>query len=107
MRAPVADTEKDERRARFELLPPGRYRLPIERRRRGAANERFQVAQREDPRPGIVEQRGDPLVIVAALADAIERVAGEAVNLFHDRADSSCPCYLRASDEVGPQRLRG
>ena len=32
---------------------------------------------------GSAEQRGDPLRVVPALADAVERVAGEAIDVFH------------------------
>src|SRR6266542_1768221 len=82
MCAPVAEPEKDQRRAPLDLAAPRRHRLPIERGRCATTGERLQVAQREDARVGIVEQLADPLAVLSALADPIQRVAAEAVDVF-------------------------
>ena len=52
-----------------------------------AAHERLQVAQGEEPRPGVRQQRGDPLVVIPAGADPVERIAGKAVDVFHMGGD--------------------
>src|SRR5882724_8152958 len=83
VRAAVAEAEKDQRRAPVDLLAPRRHRLPVERRDRRAARERFQLTQREQARLGVVEQRGDPGAVIAALAGAIQRVAAEAIDVLH------------------------
>src|SRR3989454_12852645 len=83
MRAPVAEPEKNERRARVDLVAPLCHRLPIERRRRLAASERLQVAQRQDARLQVGEQRGDPRAVIPALAGPIQRVTAEAVDVVH------------------------
>jgi hypothetical protein len=83
MRAPVAEAEKEQRRARVDLIAPLGDRLPVERRRSRAAGERLQVAQRQDASVRVGEQLGDPLAIAAALARPIQGVTTEAVDVFH------------------------
>src|SRR6266851_736755 len=83
VRAPVAEAEKDQRRAPVDLAAPLRNWLPIERRHRRAASERLQVAQRQEARLRVAEQRGDPLAVISALAGPIQRVAAEAVDVVH------------------------
>src|SRR5206468_7446304 len=85
VRASVAEAEKDELGAPVDVGAPRRNGLPVERRRRGGARERLQVAQGQDARLWVAEQRGDPVAVVPPLADPIERVAGEAVEVFHRR----------------------
>ena len=79
----VVDAEQDQESARLDLPAPRGRRLPVERRLRRAAHERFQVAQGEEPRARVHQQRGDPLVVIPAGADPVERIAGEAVDVFH------------------------
>src|SRR5206468_10868943 len=83
MRAPVAEPEKNERRARLDLIAPLCHRLPIERQRPLVASERLQVAQGQDARLRVAEQRGDPLAVIAALAGPIQRIPAEAVDVLH------------------------
>jgi len=83
VRAPVAETEKDQPRARVDLIAPLRHGLPVECRRRLAPRERLQVAQRQDASFFGVEQPGDPLAVFPALAGPVQRVSAEAVDVFH------------------------
>ena len=96
VRAPVAEAEKDQRRAPVDLLAPRRHWLPVERRDRRAASERLQVAQRQEARLRIADQRGDPLVVIPTLAGPIQRVAAEAIDVFHVGYFSP-PCCPRMS----------
>src|SRR5207244_7877434 len=82
MRAPVAKAEKDQRRARVDLVAPLAHRLPIERRRRRAASERLQVAQRQYARLRVAEQRGDPRAVISAFAAPIQRITAETVDVL-------------------------
>ncbi len=81
----VADPEQNQRGAGIDRPPPGRDRLPVELRRRAVADQRLQLAQRQQSGFGIVEQGSDPAGILPALANAVERVARKSVNLFHRR----------------------
>src|SRR5262245_9205110 len=83
VRASVAEAEKDQRRAAVDPVAPRRDRLPVERRHRRGADERFQVAQRQDARLGVIEQHGDPIAVLPTLADPIQRVAAEAIDVVH------------------------
>src|SRR5262245_48719748 len=85
--APVAETEEDQRRPGLDLPAPGPNRLPVERRRL-AAREGLQVAQRQDARLRIVEQPGDPRPVFPALAGPVQRIAAEAVDVFHGYGSS-------------------
>ena len=78
------------RGASIDLVAPLRHGLPIERRYRRTASERLEIAQRQQARLGIAEQRGDPLTVIAPLAGPIQRVAAEAVDVVHQR-----PCCRR------------
>src|SRR5262249_47008439 len=49
----------------------------------GSAGCRPQVAQWQYYRLRVVEQRGDPGAVAPALAGAVERIAGKAVDFFH------------------------
>ena len=44
-----------------------------------------QVAQRQDPGCRVAEQLGDPVAVIPALAGPIQRVAAEAMDVFHAR----------------------
>src|SRR5262245_58655854 len=70
-------------RAAVDPVAPRRDRLPVERRHRRGADERFQVAQRQDARLGVIEQHGDPIAVLPTLADPIQRVAAEAIDVVH------------------------
>ncbi len=50
---------------------------------RPVPGQRPQVAQRQNARRRIVEQRAHPRRIAPPLAGAVERIAGKAINLFH------------------------
>jgi hypothetical protein len=91
VRLPVAEAEKDQRRAGVDLVAPLRHWLPIERRYRGAASERLQIAQGQETRLGVAEQGGDPLAVIPALADPIQRVAAEAVDVVHGQLTAVLP----------------
>src|SRR4029077_20986607 len=83
IRALVVEPEEDQRRAVLDPIAPRRDLLPIENRRRGTAGQRPQIAERQNARRRVIEQRGDPGGVPAALAGAVEWVAGKAVDLFH------------------------
>ena len=80
---------------------------------RAVADQRLQLAQRQQPGCRIVEQRSDPAGILPALADAVERVARKGVDLFHRRRPiprSPSPEHPAARSYHnfgrGPKRLR-
>ena len=79
VRAPVAEAEKDQWRARADPSAPRRHGLPVERRCRRAPSERLQIPQRQQARLRVVEQLGDPVAVIAALAGAVQRIAAEAM----------------------------
>ena len=85
VRTPVADPEQHQRRARLDLAPPQGHGLPVERRRPPAAHEGLQVAEAQHPRLGIAQEPGNPRGIVPPLADPVERVPTEAIDVFHDQ----------------------
>ena len=80
----IAETEKDQRRAALDQLAPRRHLLPVERRRAVFPGQWPQVAQRQYARRRIGEQRGHPFRVAPPLAGAVERVAGKAVDVFHN-----------------------
>src|SRR5262249_2810630 len=70
---------------RLDLAPPRGQGLPVERRRPPAAHEGLQVAEAQHPRLGIAQEPGNPRGIVPPLADPVERVPTEAIDVFHDQ----------------------
>src|SRR5262249_57338204 len=65
VRASIAEAEEDQRGASIDLVAPLRHGLPVERRYRRAASERLEIAQRQQARLGIAEQRGESLTGIA------------------------------------------
>src|SRR5258708_4780823 len=82
----VVEAEKDQRRAGLDRFAPRTGGLPAKARRPErpvAAYSGFEFAQWQQARCRIVEQRSDPACILSPFRGAIERVAPEAIDLFH------------------------